>query len=286
MTDTTTENVWLITGTSTGFGRHTAEKALKRGDKVIATSRDLDDIEDLGADCPDSICKVSLDVTDPSAIEEAVKKGHKKFGRIDILMNNAGFGMGGSVEETSDSEARKIFDVNFFGLLNVTREVLPIMREQGKGLIVNLSSVVGQSAFAGIGIYSASKFAVEGVTESLKAEIEPFGIKCLLIEPGPFDTEFAGSMTMAEDLMDCYDEMREEATDIEFNGDPEKAAEAIVAAATSSNPPMRLALGDDAIDSIRQKLEVVKDDLDKWEDVTRSTGKDDSADICEKVPAA
>lgn len=281
-----TQQTWFITGTSTGFGRLTAQKALEDGHKVVATCRDVSDIEDLGTDYEDRILRARVDVTDESSITTAINEAVSKFGKIDILMNNAGFGLAGAIEETSEAEFKKLYEVNVFGLLRVTKAVLPLMRDQKSGLIINLSSVVGQNAFPFIGAYSSTKFAVEGITEALAGEVEPFGIRTMLIEPGAFDTEFAGSMKLAAKLLDPYQEAREKVmSDIEFLGDPVRAAKAIVAAATASPPPIRLALGPDAIETIREKANSVLEQMSAWEAVSTATNKDNSEPLGDKIPA-
>ena len=207
--ETEIKKVWFITGTSTGFGRRTAQEALERGHYVVATSRDTDDIEGLNEKYSDRVLTLPLDVTDEKSIGKAVEAAIERHGRIDILMNNAGYGMAGAVEETSNEEIRRQYDVNVFGLLNVTRAALPHMREQNEGLIINLSSMVGLTSMPGIGIYSSTKFAVEGISEALAGELQPLGIMVMLVEPGAFDTEFAGNMAMATEKIDDYKHIHE-----------------------------------------------------------------------------
>lgn len=280
------KKVWFITGTSTGFGRRTAELALEEGDYVIATSRDIKDIDDLNEKFSDRVITLPLDVTQPVSIEEAIEKGRERFGRIDILMNNAGSGMGGTIEESLEDDIRQQYEVNVFGLLNVTRAALPVFREQREGLIINLSSMAGQKGMPGMGIYCSTKFAVEGISEALKGELAPFGIGVMMVEPGMFDTEFADSMKVSKMTIDDYKQIHDSLKEgFEMVGDPEKAARAIYEAATSSEPPLRLALGDDSISTIREKLSVVERDLDKWEPVSRATKKSDDKPIAELVPA-
>ncbi len=282
-----TENkkVWFITGTSSGFGRRTAEEALERGHYVVATARNTADIEKLNDTYSDRVMTLPLDVTKPDSIGEAVEKAVERHGRIDVLMNNAGYGMGGTIEETSDEEARSQYDVNVFGLLNVTRAVLPVLRKQNDGMIINVSSMVGLVSFGGMGIYSSSKFAVEGISEALMEELSPLGIRVMLVEPGAFDTSFADSMKMAEKEIDDYKELRESLSEgIEFDGDPKKAAKAIVAAATSPTPPTRLLLGDDCVDGVNEKLHLLHENIDKWEPVSRATKKSDNETVRDLIP--
>lgn len=279
------KKVWFITGTSSGFGRRTAEEALQRGHYVVATARNTDDIEELNKTYSDRVMTLPLDVTKPDTISEAFEKAIERHGRIDVLMNNAGYSVAGAIEETSDEEARRQFDVNVFGLLNVTRAALPILRKQNDGMIINISSMVGLVAFGAMGIYSSSKFAVEGISEALSQELSPLGIRVMLVEPGAFDTSFSDNLSMAENKIEDYKELRESLMDeIEFNGDPDKAAKAIVAAATSPTPPARLLLGDDAVDGVNKKLHFLHENIDKWEPVSRSTKKSDDGKIREKLP--
>lgn len=281
------KKVWFITGTSSGFGRKTAEEALERGHYVVATARDISDIEDLNEKYSDRILTLPLDVTDPDSIKSAISTAVDRHHRIDILLNNAGYGMGGAIEETSDEEARKQYDVNVFGLMNVTREALPHMRSQNDAMIINVSSMLGLVSFGGFGVYSSTKFAVEGISEALAEELRPLGIKVMIVEPGAFDTGFASSMKMAETEIDDYKEIREGLENgIEFSGDPVKAATAIVAAATSEVPPTRLLLGDDAIDGVNEKLHFLRENIDQWEPVSRATGKEDDKQIRELMPSS
>ncbi|MDF1658790.1 MAG: oxidoreductase [Verrucomicrobiales bacterium] len=284
--DTEIKKVWMITGTSSGFGRRTAEEALERGHYVIATCRDPKDIEDLNEKYSDRVITLPLDVTDPESIKNAVEKGVERHHRIDILMNNAGYGVGGAIEETSDEEARKQFDVNVFGLLNVTQEVLPHMRERNEGLIINLSSMLGLTSIGGMGIYGSTKFAVEGISEALADEVKNLGLKLMLVEPGAFDTGFAESMMMVDKQIEDYKPIRETLEGgIEFNGDPDRAATAIVAAATCDTPPARLILGEDAIAGVNEKLHYLHENIDEWEQVSRAMAKGDDKDVRPLVPA-
>ncbi len=273
----TNAKVWLITGSSTGFGRSLAEAVLKKGDRVIATARKPDQLDDLVAQYPDTAKAVRLDVTDLQEIHDAVNAAIEAFGRIDVLVNNAGFGMIGAVEEVSDVETRHLFDTNLFGLLNVTRAVLPQMRQQESGYILNLSSVGGFVGFVGSGIYCASKFAVEGISETLAQEVEPFGIRVTLVEPGQFRTDFAGrSIGMAPPIdayADTVGKRRERVAQVDGKqpGNPDKAVQAMIQVVETEHLPLRLALGVDAVRAIETKLESVKADLDAWRQVSLST---------------
>jgi NAD(P)-dependent dehydrogenase (short-subunit alcohol dehydrogenase family) len=273
MTDSRT---WLITGATSGFGRTIAEAALERGDRVVATSRRTDGLDDLAGD--DRVLVTRLDVTDPGQREAAVAAALERFGRIDVLVNNAGRTQVGAVEETTDDELRYLFDLHFFGPAELTRLVLPAMRAQRSGAIVQMSSVGGQVTAPGFGAYCATKFALEGLSETLQAEVEPFGIRVLIVEPGAFRTGL-----FRPDAAYLSDEMPEYADTVgptrayvrdghlEQPGDPVKAAQAIIAALDADEPPLRLVLGEDAIGNIRQRLEGVSAELDAWEHVGAAT---------------
>ncbi len=272
--ETPIKKVWFITGTSTGFGRRTAVHALEAGHYVVATSRNMDDIDDLNETYSDRVLTLELDVTKPKSIEKAIQAAIERHRRIDIVMNNAGLGLGGAIEETTDEEARSLYDVNVFGMLNVIRAALPHFRERNEGMFINLSSLVGLSAIPGIGIYSSTKFAVEGISEALAQEVSNLGISVVMVEPGAFDTEFASNMRMVEDQIDDYKEVHQSMKEgFDFRGDPEKAAEAIVAAATSEHPPTRLLLGPDCVDAANAKVAQLRQEIDRWEQVSRATDK-------------
>lgn len=262
--------VWFITGTSTGFGRVLAEEALIKGDKVVATARKPEVLQDLIEKYPETARAVKLDVTQEADAKNAIAEAVKAFGRIDVLVNNAGSAQVGAVEEVSAGQAKQQFDTNFFGVLNVTREALPILREQKNGYIVNISSLVGVVGLPLLGLYSASKFALEGVTESLAAEVAPFGIKTLIVEPGPFKTGFAdrGLNFGENELPEVYASKEKFAKDFdELNNladDPRKAVRLIIEAVESENPPFRLPLGLFAFEGIETKLEQVKQEISAW----------------------
>lgn len=279
--------VWFITGTSKGLGRALAQTVLEQGDTVVLTARNPELIQDLAASFPENTLAVQLDVTKPEEIQAAVKQAIAKFGRIDVLVNNAGYGILGAIEEVSNAEVRRQFETNFFGVLEVLRTVLPYMRQQGSGHIVNISSVGGFVGYAGTGIYNGTKFALEGISEALAQEVTPLGIKITIVEPGAFRTEFVTrSLVIADSEIKDYEiaigEMRQGARDIldnqlEFQepGNPKKAALAIIKAVNSENPPLRLALGEDAIYAINAKLESVKTELDTWKEVSVDTAFDE-----------
>jgi NAD(P)-dependent dehydrogenase (short-subunit alcohol dehydrogenase family) len=270
--------VWLITGCSTGFGRALAEAVLKQGDYLLATAREPGQLHALIEDYPETAKAVRLDVTLSQDIQAAIGTAIATFGRIDVLVNNAGHGLIAALEEVSDVEIHQFFETNFFGALRLMRSVLPVMRQQGNGHIVNLSSTAGLVGFGGSSLYCGAKFALEGTSEALAKEVKPFGIKVTLIEPGAFRTDFNGrSLAVAERSIDAYATMSDTALqwfkqmDGQQPGDPAKAAQAIIQAVESSHPPMRLALGTDAMSLIQEKLEWVKTDLDDWQSVTVST---------------
>ncbi|MBW4688915.1 MAG: SDR family NAD(P)-dependent oxidoreductase [Komarekiella atlantica HA4396-MV6] len=270
--------VWLITGCSTGFGRALAEAVLKKGDEVLATAREPEQLRPLIEDYPETAKAVYLDVTLSQDIQAAVDTAIATFGRIDVLVNNAGYGLIGALEEVNDTDIRQQFETNFFGALRLMRAVLPLMRQQGSGHIVNMSSTAGLVGFGGSSIYCGTKFALEGTSEALAKEVESFGIKVTLIEPGAFRTNFNGrSLAAAEQSIDAYATVSGASLqwfkemDGKQPGNPAKAAQAIIQAVESHHPPMRLALGTDAMSLIQEKLESVKTNLDAWQQVTVST---------------
>jgi NAD(P)-dependent dehydrogenase (short-subunit alcohol dehydrogenase family) len=270
--------VWLITGCSTGFGRALAEAVLKNGDYLLATAREPEQLRALLDQYPKTALAARLDVTSSQEIQTVVDTAIETFGRIDVLVNNAGYGLIGALEEVSDTDIRQEFETNFFGAVHLIRTVLPLMRQQGSGRIVNMSSTAGLVGFGGSSIYCATKFALEGLSEALAKEVESFGIKITLIEPGAFRTNFNGrSLAAVEQPIDAYNSVSSASLqwfkemDGKQPGNPEKAAQAIIQAVESSNPPMRLALGTDAMSLIQDKLESVKTSLADWQQVTMST---------------
>jgi NAD(P)-dependent dehydrogenase (short-subunit alcohol dehydrogenase family) len=268
---------WLITGCSTGFGAALAQAALARGDRVMLTARDGGKLASLAARYPETARTAALDVTDPASVTRAIEAAEQAFGQIDVLVNNAGFGVIGAVEEVSPEEYRRMFETNVFGLIETTRAALPAMR-RSRGTIVNMSSGSGIVTRAGFGIYSASKFAVEAVSEALAQEVKPFGIKVLIVEPGAFRTDFLGrSMTIAAKRMPIYDETAAGMRDFSANmsgrqpGDPAKAVEVILKAVDAPDAPLRLPLGPDAHRNIKAKLASVAADLEAWSALTTVT---------------
>ena len=267
--------VWFITGCSTGFGRDLVTLLLQQGYRVVATARDVTKVADLVEGHEADALALALDVTDLDAVHHAVKQTEEKFGRIDVLVNNAGYGYMAAVEEGEDAPIRTMFDTNVFGLIDMTKAVLPGMRAQKSGFVVNLSSIAGLRAFPGSGYYSATKHAVEAVSEALAQEGAPLGIKVLLVEPGPFRTDFAGrSLGLSKTVIADYDSTVHARLRMmqgysgSQKGDPIRAAQAIIDVVNAPNPPLRLVLGAMALDGARQKLEMVKNDIDAWEATT------------------
>jgi NAD(P)-dependent dehydrogenase (short-subunit alcohol dehydrogenase family) len=266
--------IWLITGCSVGFGRAIAEAALARGDRVVATARRAEALADL--ESPGALV-LPLDVTRRSEIEAAVATAIERFGRIDVLVNNAGVGSVGAVEEIEPEHLRTVMETMFFGAVALTQAVLPHMRARGSGAIVQVSSQGGQLAPPGFGAYCAAKFALEGISESLAAEVAPLGIRTLIVEPGSFRTGLLSSSLHRSPEIEAYAETvgatraYVEAEDGAQAGDPRRAAAAILAALDAPRPPLRLALGGDAVDAIRAKHERLRADLDGWEAASRDT---------------
>ncbi len=276
MTATTTKPVWLITGCSTGFGRELAALLIGRGYRVAATARDPGKLADLVAGHEASALALKLDVARPEDVGAAVVATKQTFGRIDVLVNNAGYGYLSAVEEGEDADIRAMFETNFFGLAALTRAVLPLMRAEKSGAIVNISSMGGFIGFPGSGYYAATKFAVEGLSESLSKEVAPFGIKVLIVEPGPFRTDWAGrSLKTPKRPLDAYAETaiarRNQVQGYSGTqpGDPMRAVEAIIATVEQPNPPLRLPLGNFAYDAMGAELEAVRKEYAAVEAIAR-----------------
>lgn len=267
--------VWFITGCSTGFGRELSKLVLELGHKAAVTARNPNDVQDIVSQYPGAAIAVKLDVTKPAEVKAAVQQAVQKFGRIDVLVNNAGIGYFGAIEESEDEEVRRMFEINFFGLAQVTKEVLPVMRKQRSGHIVNISSIGGLVAFPAVGFYNATKFAVTGYSEALAKETAHLGIKVTVVAPSGFRTDWAGrSANNSKIVIDDY------ATTAHANkdtirgysgnqpGDPVRAAKAIVKAVEAENPPLRLLLGAGAMKGARNKLAELQKDFDTWEETT------------------
>jgi NAD(P)-dependent dehydrogenase (short-subunit alcohol dehydrogenase family) len=271
------QKIWMITGASRGFGAEIAKAVLYGGDKVIATARNVNSLDRLAKD--PNVFAVALDVTDESQAKKAIDAGLKQFGSIDVLVNNAGYGLLGAVEESSAQEVENIYRTNVFGLLNVTRAVLPCMRKQKSGHIINISSLGGYSSFPGWGIYSSTKFAVEGITESLHGELAPLGIHVTVVEPGFFRTDFLDSTsliktaTVISDYADTVGKMRDfaEGHNHQQPGNPSKLAQAILQLVRTAEPPVRLPLGTDTLKRIADKNAFVEKEIETWRTVAVST---------------
>ncbi len=275
--------IWFITGCSKGFGKELAKLVLARGWRAVVTARRVEEVQDLITGHEDDALAVTLDVTDAAQSAAAVEQAIRKFGRIDVLVNNAGYGYLAAVEEGEDEAVRKMFETNFFGLVALTKLVLPGMRERKSGHIVNFSSIGGLVSFGATGYYHATKYAVEGISESLAIEVEPLGIKVIVVEPGPFRTEWSGasileSKTVIEDYDETAGKRRKQTHEGSGKqaGDPVRAGEAIIKAVESDDPPLRLVLGKMALELAYKKLETVKKNLDAWQET--SLGADFSKD--------
>ncbi|TLU73962.1 oxidoreductase [Lichenicoccus roseus] len=267
--------VWLITGCSTGFGRELAKLVLARGWRAVVTARDAAKVADLVQGHEDRALALALDVDQPAQVRSVVQQAEDRFGAIDVLVNNAGYGYLAAIEEGEDAEVRAMFETNVFGLITATQAVLPGMRARRRGHIVNISSIGGITAFAATGYYHATKFAVEGLSESLAIEVAPLGIKVTIVEPGPFRTDWAGrsikqSATRIGDYEQTAGERRRQTGERSGNqpGDPVRAAEAIITAYEAAEPPLHLVLGKPALGLARKKIESLSAELDKWEKTT------------------
>jgi NAD(P)-dependent dehydrogenase (short-subunit alcohol dehydrogenase family) len=269
---------WLITGCSTGLGRALAQAALDRGDNVAATARDAATTQPLVDAHPETALALTLDVTNPAQITAAVSAAEERFGAIDVLVNNAGYGYRSAVEEAEDSDVQTLFATNFFGPVALIKAVLPRMRARRHGAIVNISSIGARLSPPGSGYYAASKAALEALTASLRKEVEPLGITAMIVEPGAFRTDFSGrslaqSAHPIDDYADTAGRRRKEhdtSTGTQ-QGDPAKAAHAIITAVDSSHPPLMLVLGPDALSNFRGSLDALSADLNAWEHVSAGT---------------
>jgi NAD(P)-dependent dehydrogenase (short-subunit alcohol dehydrogenase family) len=269
------KKVWLITGCSTGFGRALAIEVLAQGYSVAVASRNINDVEDIVSRYPETALAVSLDVTSGAEITAAVEKTIAHFAQIDVLVNNAGIGYFGAIEESEEAEVRRMFEINVFGLAKMIQEVLPHMRKRRIGHILNIASIGGLRSFPGVGFYNATKYAVDGLSESLSKELAPLGIKVTIIAPSGFRTDWAGRSAKDSNIR-----IADYATTAEKNkgdiraysgnqpGDPVRAAKAMIAVTESATPPLRLLLGAAALKGARLKLEELKHDFDTWAEVT------------------
>lgn len=271
------EQVWFITGASRGFGRALVEDLLQRGDKVVATMRKTENISFHASS--ENLLILPLDVTDETQSKEAAKKAVDYFGRIDVLVNNAGFGVMGAIEEITDIEARKTYDTNVFGLLNVTRAVLPYLRKERSGHIMNISSVGGLVGLSAWGIYGSTKFAVEGISEALSHEVAHLGIKVTSVAPGFFRTDFLDDSsldtapTQIADYNESVGQVRVAMKETNHNqpGDPIKAAKVMIDVAKKENPPLHLMLGSDTLEYTKTKIEALVADMEAWKAYSEST---------------
>ncbi len=270
---------WFITGASRGFGRSFAQAALAAGDRVAATARDTSSLDDLVAEHGDAMLPIELDVTNRDAAFAAVRTARDHFDRLDVVVNNAGYGMSGAIEELSEEQARRQIEVNLFGALWVTQAALPILREQGSGWIVQVSSIGGLAAFPLTGIYHASKWGLEGFSETLRQEVEPFGIKVLMVEPSGFRTDWAGSSMDRAEPIDAYEKIdplaERRASQQEENngsqpGNPDLAAQALLDTLGRDDPPFRLLLGNVAYDAAIDRYEARLKEFRAGEQVARA----------------
>lgn len=269
------QKVWFITGCSTGFGRYLAVEALAKGYNVVVTARNTNDVQDIVANYPQTSLVVKLDVTIADQIKASVAATIAKFGQIDVLVNNAGIGYFGAVEESEDAQVRQMFEINVFGLAQMTQAVLPLMRKQRSGHILNIASIGGLRSFPGIGFYNATKYAVDGLSEALSKEVAPLGIKVTIVAPSGFRTDWAGrsandSKIVIEDYASTAGKNQGDIRGYSGNqpGDPVRAAKAMIQVVEAENPPLRLLLGVAALKGARVKLEELKHDFDTWAEVT------------------
>ncbi|MCX4745281.1 oxidoreductase [Kitasatospora sp. NBC_01287] len=272
-------SIWFVTGASRGLGAAITREALDRGHSVITTARDASAVLKAYPHKPDELLALNADVTEPEQLRAAVEAGLARFGRIDNVVNNAGYGLVGAIEETSDQAARALFDVNVFGVLNTLRATLPTLRAQRSGHVLNIGSVGGFATAPATGLYGASKFALEGISEALHGELAPLGVRVTIVEPGGFRTDFLNSSSIQvepatiADYTEGAGPVREALAHYDGRqpGDPVKAARAIVDVTETAEPPLRLQLGADAVERVEAKLDLVRRELDQWRHVALST---------------
>jgi NAD(P)-dependent dehydrogenase (short-subunit alcohol dehydrogenase family) len=274
-------STWLITGCSTGLGRALAEAVIGSGHNAVVSARDVAKVADLADIAPDRVLAVALDVTDPQQVSSAAQQAEDRFGGVDVLVNNAGYGYRAAVEEGDDADVRTLFDTHFFGAVAMIKAVLPCMRGRRSGAIVNISSIGAQLTPVGSGYYAAVKAAIEGMSGALRGELAPLGISVTAVEPGAFRTDFAGrsltqSATVIDDYSDTAGQRRKENDTMDGNqaGDPAKAAAAIIAAVESGDPPGFLLLGPDALAAYRYVADARAGEIAKWEQLTAGTNFD------------
>jgi NAD(P)-dependent dehydrogenase (short-subunit alcohol dehydrogenase family) len=267
--------VWFITGTSRGFGREWATAALERGDRVAATARDAGALRDLASTYGDRVLPIALDVTNRDAAAAAVAQAHAAFGRLDVVVNNAGYGLFGMVEELTEREARAQIETNLFGALWVTQAALPILRAQRSGHVLQVSSIGGITAFPGLGLYHASKWALEGLSQALAGEIADFGVHVTLIEPGGYDTDWGGASAVRATPLPAYEATRQKIMEWRKSmqtkrGDPKATAKAIFAVVDAKDPPLRLFLGEGPLGLARNDYARRIETWEKWDEVSRA----------------
>jgi NAD(P)-dependent dehydrogenase (short-subunit alcohol dehydrogenase family) len=277
MMEKTDSPVWFITGCSTGFGRELAKLVLNRGWNAVITARKTEQVKDIAEGFENNTLVLPLDVNDYAQVTSAVAQTIEKFGKIDVLVNNAGFGYFSSIEEAEEEKIRAQFETNFFGLVKMTQAVLPTMREKKHGHIINFSSIGGLRSFMATGFYHATKFAVEGLSESLAQEVAPLGIKVLIVEPGPFRTDWAGRSTSRTPVqIPDYESTVGKRMEASLNssgrqqGDPVRGCEAIIKALEAENPPLRLLLGEPAYKMAAEKIDTLRTNFEDWKEVTLS----------------
>ena len=284
--ETTNQKVWFITGASEGLGLTLAKQLLKQGQLVAATSRTIEDLKNAIGDKSENFIPLSVDIRNEDSVATAMEEVITHFGRLDVIVNNAGYGLAGGLEELTDAESRANFDINVFGSLNVIRKAMPYLRQQGSGHIINIASIGGfTGAFAGFGIYCATKFAVHGFSESLREEVKSFGVKVTVVSPGYFRTDFLSStsLNVPANQMQEYAAVRavQEAHEHDINGnqpnDPEKGAAAMISLANLENPPTHLFLGEDAYALAEAKIAAVQNDMRQWASIGKTTGFDTAA---------
>ncbi len=264
--------VWFITGTSKGFGRIWAEAALERGDRVVATARNASTLTDLVERYGDNVLALKLDVTDKPAVEAAIARAHEHFGRLDVVVNNAGYGLFGMVEEVSEADARAQLETNLFGALWVTQAALPILREQRSGHIIQVSSIGGVNAFPMVGLYHASKWGLEGMSQALAQEVAGFGIHVTLVEPTGFSTDWSGPSSVQSEQNPAYAEFREQVMEMRKQrlgtpGDPEATGPAILQVVDADEPPLRVFFGVGLLDQIKGEYAKRIENWERWDDV-------------------
>lgn len=272
------KKVWLVTGASKGLGLTLVNKLLANGYKVVATSRDLNALKEAVNNTSANFLPLEVDLTNPISVEKAIQITNETFGRLDVIVNNAGYGIGGAIEELSQEEILQSFNVNVFGTINVIEKAMPYLRAQRSGYFINVSSIAGFAPAIGWSIYSAAKHAIVGLSEVLAEDVKSLGIKVTVVAPGAFRTQFLSedSLVMSKNKIEDYREIREsharyDAMNGKQLGDPEKAAQVFIDLAESDNPPVRLYLGSDAYKRASSKIETISSDLEKWKDVSLST---------------